>query len=429
MSENNIIDTLLSQLGKRLYFPKGIVAQTEQSADAKIKATAGVAFEGTTLATLPEAKQVHSKQLGPIEQSFSYAPVAGLPPLRAAWKTHLKKRNPSLNLSAISSPIATAGLTHGVSTILHLFLDKEDALITPNYFWENYRHITSTIIGAGVETFPLFDNQDMFNIEALEEILQQHLQTNKKAVMLLNFPNNPTGYSIRKDEEESLSQLLLQYAELGLPILTLLDDAYFGLFYEDDIYPESLFARLSHLHNNILAIKIDGATKELLAWGLRVGFITFGHKGIDAQDIALLEEKIMGFIRGTITSASRLSQNVVLKMLQEETLTNSLEQHRCDLKEKYLETKKAIEIANKTYPHMLQTAPCNAGYFISFLFQNNQQSEQMRQVILKNENIALISIENILRFTFSCVEKKDISTIIHIIYKYAAKMQQETKQN
>lgn len=63
---NNIITTLLSQLGTRMYFPKGIVAQTEQSAGAKIKATAGVAFDSNGLATLPEAKKFHAESLGGI---------------------------------------------------------------------------------------------------------------------------------------------------------------------------------------------------------------------------------------------------------------------------------------------------------------------------------------------------------------------------
>jgi len=37
-----------------------------------------------------------------------------------------------------------------------------------------------------------------------------------------------------------------------------------------------LFGKLANAHPNLLAIKLDGATKELFVWGLRCGFITYG---------------------------------------------------------------------------------------------------------------------------------------------------------
>ena len=48
----------------------------------------------------------------------------------------------------------------------------------------------------------------------------------------------------------------------------------FGLVYENGIFKESLFSKLADLHENVLAVKVDGATKEDYAWGFRVGFIT-----------------------------------------------------------------------------------------------------------------------------------------------------------
>ena len=38
--------------------------------------------------------------------------------------------------------------------------------------------------------------------------------------------------------------------------------------YEEGIEKESLFTYLCDLHENVLAIKIDGATKEDYVWGL-----------------------------------------------------------------------------------------------------------------------------------------------------------------
>ena len=41
---------------------------------------------------------------------------------------------------------------------------------------------------------------------------------------------------------------LLEAADAGTNLLVLCDDAYFGLFYEVDVLPESLFARLAGRH-------------------------------------------------------------------------------------------------------------------------------------------------------------------------------------
>ena len=47
---------------------------------------------------------------------------------------------------------------------------------------------------------------------------------------------------------------------------------------------ESLFGLLANLHPNLLAVKLDGATKELFVWGLRCGFVTFGPGRADSAE-------------------------------------------------------------------------------------------------------------------------------------------------
>ena len=51
-----------------------------------------------------------------------------------------------------------------------------------------------------------------------------------------------------------------------------------GLVFRDGIYQESIFTLLADAHPGVLAVKIDGATKEDCVWGYRVGFLTYGFK-------------------------------------------------------------------------------------------------------------------------------------------------------
>lgn len=115
-------------------------------------------------------------------------------------------------------------------------------------------------------------------------------------MVLLNFPNNPTGYTPTVAEGDEIVAALKEVADAGLKLVVVTDDAYFGLFFEDSLH-ESLFGKLAGISPNLLAVKVDGATKERYVWGFRVGFITYAH----ASDkvLAALEQKTMGIIRAT----------------------------------------------------------------------------------------------------------------------------------
>jgi aspartate/methionine/tyrosine aminotransferase len=131
---------------------------------------------------------------------------------------------------------------------------------------------------------------------------------------LLNFPQNPTGYTLTGDEADSIVKTLTEVAEGGTNVIAVADDAYFGLFFEDDCLKESIFARLSGVHPRLLAVKLDGATKENYVWGLRVGLFLTGVRLIrNAEQVYdALARKTAGGVRGNISNASHLSQSIVL---------------------------------------------------------------------------------------------------------------------
>ncbi len=426
---NKILDThvagaLLSKKGRNMYFPTGIVWQAEQSATAKIKATAGMAFEKGSPIALKSMQKLFPS-LTP-KDVVAYAPVAGIPELRTLWKEHIKETNPSIAIKNITLPITTCGLTHGISTLLSCMLEKNQALITPDMYWENYSHMVETFIGGKIKTFPMFSSLTSlpkFNTAGLKTVMKKVASQYKKVVLLLNFPNNPTGYSCTTDVVKEIKQSVLSIAEKNIPVLILCDDAYFGLFYEENVYKESLFSIFSRLHKKVLAVKIDGATKELLSWGLRVGFITFGCKEFPQNVKNALEEKIKGFLRASTTSSPRISQTLVINALASKTLSKNIHTIFLSMKRKYEATKQAIKIAEKKYPKSgLQPYPFNSGYFVSFKC-NKAHQETIRKSLLKKESIALIALDNALRFTFSVIEAPLIPTIIELLYKEAQLLQ------
>ncbi|HTG69723.1 MAG TPA: aminotransferase class I/II-fold pyridoxal phosphate-dependent enzyme, partial [Candidatus Udaeobacter sp.] len=311
-SESPNVYAMLSTLGKAIYFPKeGILSQ---SAEAKTKATKfnatiGIATEGGQpmhLKVIQETLSAYNPK-----DIYEYAPPAGKPELRAAWRTKMIKDNPSLELKSFGNPVVTNALTHGLSIVADLFADAGDAVVIPNKNWENYELTFGIRRGAEMVEYPLYNDQTRFNSAGLREALLAQ-KDKGKAIVVLNFPNNPTGYTPGPQEGDEIVAAIRDAAEEGINVVVVTDDAYFGLFFEDSMH-ESLFSKLADLHPRVLAIKVDGATKEEYVWGFRVGFITYASTS--SAVLNALEQKTLGIIRATISSGPHPSQTFVLRAL------------------------------------------------------------------------------------------------------------------
>ena len=266
--------SMLSERGKAIFFPrKGILGQGAEAKGSEINATIGTALEDDGS---PLVLDCVLKSLNLPKQAFLYAPSFGNPDLRKAWKEQIVRKNPSLAGKQFSNPVVTCALTHAISCAGYLFLDPGDEVIIPDLYWDNYELVFVNSCGAKIKTFNTFKDGG-FDTEALKAALAE--SKSQKKVVLLNFPNNPTGYTATEKEAVEIAKILTDCAAAGNKVVALLDDAYFGLVYEEGVTKESLFVKLLEANENLLAVKLDGPTKEDYVWGFRVGFMTFGFKG------------------------------------------------------------------------------------------------------------------------------------------------------
>nr|WP_246745111.1 aminotransferase class I/II-fold pyridoxal phosphate-dependent enzyme [Thiospirochaeta perfilievii] len=243
---------------------------------------------------------------------------------------------------------------------------------------------------------------------------------NNKVSLLLNFPNNPTGYSPTLEEANLISSVIKEVAEMGIKVCVITDDAYFGLFYEDDIYKESIFSLLADIHENVLAVKVDGATKEDYSWGLRVGFITFAGKGLEKRHTDALEQKLMGAVRSSFSSSSKLSQALVIKALKSDTYDSEKAEFEKIMKDRYLKVKEILE--KRTNGLKLQEYPFNSGYFMNFKTPSGF-NEQLRVELLKH-GVGTISLgDTSFRIAYSSVDKEDLEDLFQIIFTCSDNLQ------
>ena len=169
--ENPHVYGMLSGLGKRLFFPKGILAQ---AAEAKEKAkhhdaTIGIARENGKPMHLASVMR-YFNDLSPAE-ALTYAPATGRPDLRKKWREDLLRKNPSLAGKSFSLPIVTSGVTHALSLVADLFVDKGDMVLMPDKFWENYELLFGVRYQAQLAIYPFYDASGRFNVEALRQAL------------------------------------------------------------------------------------------------------------------------------------------------------------------------------------------------------------------------------------------------------------------
>lgn len=413
-----IAGRMLSDLGERLYFPKGIIAQ---SGEAKklgktANATIGMACKDGKPVILSSLKD----QLPSLTsaEAVAYPPTAGNEDLRALWLEAIKKKNPGLAGAKISLPVLVPGLTAGISYLSDLFLGEGTTLLTGAPAWDNYVLIVEARRNATLKGFPTFKG-DGFDLEGFRACVIE--EAKKGSVrMLLNFPQNPSGYTPTRAEAAGIVKIVTEAADTGADVMVWCDDAYFGLDYEDNIEPESLFSKLASCHEKILAVKIDGPTKEDYVWGLRTGFITFGSKGMtDAQYDALIK-KLMGVIRSSVSCAAAPSQSLMLKMMADPRTEGEKLAFRAMLEERYRIVRKFID-AHQGH-RVLKALPFNSGYFMSMKCVG-VGAEELRVKLLHEYGIGTISIDpSHLRVAFSSVDADKLESLYETIFKVAEEM-------
>jgi aspartate/methionine/tyrosine aminotransferase len=414
LEQNPYVLEMLSDLGRNLFFPKGILTQSAEAKEKahKFNATIGIATENGG----PMYLQCIQDKLGNFDPKdiYPYAPPAGKPELRALWREKMLRENPSQQGKHFSTPIVTNALTHGLSIVGDMFVGLGDHVVLPDMFWGNYNLTFGTCNGGIIKKHNTFTPAGGYDVDAFRLVLQATAAEKGKAVVILNFPNNPSGYTPTDAEGDAIVATILDVAKSGCNIVVVTDDAYFGLFYEDSMQ-ESLFGKLANLHPRILAIKLDGATKEEFVWGFRTGFITFAEGHSDEKTLVLnaLEKKAMGIIRAKISNCPHPSQTFVIEALRSPNFIAQKKEKFEIMKGRSLAVKKVLD--NGKFGDVWSYYPFNSGYFMCLKLKG-VEAEPLRIHLLDKYGVGTISTNKTdLRIAFSCIASQDIPVLIEII--------------
>ena len=220
----NILE-MLSDVGKNLFFPKGILSQSAEAKEKahRLNATIGIAKEKGR----PMVLRSIVDAIGGImpEESLTYAPSYGLPELRSVWRDAMYKKNPSMEGKTVSLPVVTNGITHAISIFADVWIDPGDIVLLPDMMWGNYNMILSVRKKAVIRQYNLFTKDGGYDVDALAESLRYEATKHDKITVLLNFPQNPSGYTVTEQEADRIADVLTKTAQDGTNVVVVCDDA------------------------------------------------------------------------------------------------------------------------------------------------------------------------------------------------------------
>ncbi|MFX1573146.1 MAG: aminotransferase class I/II-fold pyridoxal phosphate-dependent enzyme [Promethearchaeota archaeon] len=434
-----------SEIGKRIFLPEGIFYWSERAKnEADLVGTIGSAYayehdfiDGGRSEWLPcYLKDISEYSSLKIKEIVPYASIGGLSEIREIWKQWIIRKSLYDNESEkglvyrlekyISNPIITSGVTNGIFQSCAMFLNPDEIIIAPNKRWGNYDNIITKFIGAWIKSFEFFEGKGI-NINGLEKVINETAKIQDKIVIILNFPNNPTGYVPTNEEAKEIVDLLRKsYKIHGKPVIVIIDDAYEPYIYSKSTLNRSLFYDLHQLNENIIPIKLDGITKELLIYGARIGFLTIGIKPNWIENDEQLEilkfeinNKLEGFSRATISNCNHFYQSLTQKLFNSkgvERIMESREKIKQLLEERY---KKINAEIGKIKNSDISIDPNSGGFFLFMnLDPKKYKANRFADYLLKKYKVGIIPIEkpdeniNGIRIAYCSLDLSKISDLV-----------------
>ena len=431
--------------------PKGIFYWSGRAkSEAEIDGTIGIAQDDNGMIShiavaepWAGAKVMERAAKGKV---FAYAPIEGMESLRKKWLARILSKHPGLTNYA-TLPVVTNGITHALAIDARLLLENGQTLITPDKSWENYEHIFRDVQGVKISTFPLFTNRpsrseakpitrpqgataSALHIDALIGACREVAQLQKKVVLLLNFPHNQTGFMPSADDAKELGQRIQKLCREmpEVPFVVLLDDAYEGYVYDETGQKLSLLSEIFLPLPNLSVAKMDGISKVMLAYGYRIGFLTFFTSALDGhlmheEFLAGLRNemgsKIGGFIRGEISQVNHHGQ-ILADALMDDLAT--VETQRGEiisrLRDRWKAMMAALEEGYKKYgKQKLWADPCNGGFFAYLNLEKGIDAKEIAERLLKEKKVGVVPSQQGLRVAFCGVPPGKIGKMIQAIFE------------
>ncbi len=243
-----------------------VAAAVKYGNENVVNATIGAILdEDETLACLPTVEKVYRSLT--TDDLIQYAPISGLPEfLKKVQDATFGESRPE----AYTAAVATAGGTGAIHHAIWNYMESGDTALCSDWYWGAYK-VLCTDMGRKFTTYKMLDENNKFNLTALEEKVKELLDVQDNLLYLLNTPaHNPTGYSLTEEDMDGVLKVLKETAGTDKNVILFLDVAYLDYAGEKEEV-RKIFKKLSGLPANILVIIGYSMSKGFTLYGQRTG--------------------------------------------------------------------------------------------------------------------------------------------------------------
>jgi len=192
-----------------------------------------------------------------LEKGYTnYTSNCGLEELRREISRYLLRRY-GLHYDYVNEIVVTVGASEAIDIALRCVLEPGDEVIIPEPCFVSYKPCAA-MAGGVVKTIATRES-DSFKLrpEDLEKAI-----TPRSKVLLLCYPNNPTGAVMTEKELQSIAEVAAKY-----DLLVIADEIYSELTYEGE---HVSFASLPGMKER--TVLINGFSKSFAMTGWRIGY-------------------------------------------------------------------------------------------------------------------------------------------------------------
>lgn len=192
-----------------------------------------------------------------LEQGYtSYTSNFGLLPLREAICRDVYKRY-GVSYDPHREALVTVGVSEGLDLALRTLLNPGDEVLIPEPCYVSYKACTA--LAGGVPVPVPTDITTGFRVTP--ELLAKYL-TPRTKVLLVSYPNNPTGAVMGREELAALAEFVQEH-----DLLVVADEIYDKLTYNGE---HTCFASLPGMRER--TILLNGFSKAYAMTGWRIGY-------------------------------------------------------------------------------------------------------------------------------------------------------------
>ena len=212
-----------------------------------------------------------------LEKGFTkYTSNAGLMELRKEIARYLQRRF-QLTYDPAGEMVVTVGGSEGIDIAVRALVDQGDEVIVPVPSFVCYGPIVELVGGVPVYVQTKAENEFRLTAEELRAAI-----TPRTKLLVLPFPNNPTGAIMRREDLEAIARVLR-----GTNIMVLSDEIYAELTYGGS---HVSIANIPDMAERTLLV--NGFSKSYAMTGWRMGYVC-GPKPLIKQMLKIHQYAIM----------------------------------------------------------------------------------------------------------------------------------------